>query len=279
MESFEELSRHFGITGTVQETMCDEFYRQGYLAGQAALAASPVPAGWLPIDSAPKLKKIVVAYRNSAGKWRRVLATYWPAETLESDHSNSGWADEGWYEATEAYEELAPLEGDPVCWSELPPINDASAPAPTTPNGLTESETLATASVAGLSAPAQQAACSACNGTGEAVTCCGNPVAGAEYMGSTEWVCCGNPDRDGCSQCAAPAPSVEAQADKIKRVLARLDALGDDAAAHIWPTDLERCMRQECVVKVSSVRMGSPDGKTVPLFSREQVAAALKGQS
>lgn len=117
-------------------------------AAAAALAASPVPAGWLPIDSAPKLKKIVVAYRNSAGKWRRVLATYWPAETLESDHSNSGWADEGWYEATEAYEELAPLEGDPVCWSELPPINDASAPAPTTPTGLTKS-------AASVPAPAQ----------------------------------------------------------------------------------------------------------------------------
>ena len=26
--------------------------------------------------------------------------------------------------------------------------------------------------------------------------CCGCPVVGAEYMGSTEWVCCGQPSRD-----------------------------------------------------------------------------------
>ncbi len=27
-------------------------------------------------------------------------------------------------------------------------------------------------------------------------TCCGSPVVGAEYMGSQEMVCCGNPDQD-----------------------------------------------------------------------------------
>ena len=58
-------------------------------------------------------------------------------------------------------------------------------------------------------------------------------------------------------------------------VLAALDALGDDAAVHIWPEDLDKCSRTECTAVVYSVRMGSPDGKTVPLFSREQVAAAL----
>jgi len=59
-------------------------------------------------------------------------------------------------------------------------------------------------------------------------------------------------------------------------VLAYLDDLKDDAAAHIWPDDLERCQTRECVVGVTSVRMGSPNGNTVPLFSREQVAEALR---
>lgn len=59
-------------------------------------------------------------------------------------------------------------------------------------------------------------------------------------------------------------------------VLAALDALGDDAAVHIFPDDLDKCGRSECVVEVCSVRAGSPThGKTVPLFSREQVATAL----
>lgn len=59
-------------------------------------------------------------------------------------------------------------------------------------------------------------------------------------------------------------------------VLAALDALGDDAAAHIFPDDLEKCSRSECVVMVTSVRAGSQThGHTVPLFSREQVATAI----
>lgn len=58
-------------------------------------------------------------------------------------------------------------------------------------------------------------------------------------------------------------------------VLEYLDTLQDDAAAHIWPDDLERCRTSECTVEVASVRMSSPDGKTVPLFSRDQVVDAL----
>lgn len=65
-----------------------------------------------------------------------------------------------------------------------------------------------------------------------------------------------------------PAPSPE--------VVEALLALGDDAAVHIWPDDLEECSKSECVVKVYSVRVGSPEGKTVPLFSIEQIRAALR---
>lgn len=59
-------------------------------------------------------------------------------------------------------------------------------------------------------------------------------------------------------------------------VLAYLDDLKDDAIAHIWPDDLERCQTRECTVTVASVRLGSPNGHTLPLFSRKQVADALR---
>lgn len=63
----------------------------------------------------------------------------------------------------------------------------------------------------------------------------------------------------------------------MSAVLDYLDALSDDAAAHIFPDDLQRCATSECTVTVFSVRAGSPDqGHTVPLFNREQVVAALK---
>lgn len=72
---------------------------------------------------------------------------------------------------------------------------------------------------------------------------------------------------------ASPPATKEAKADDVLRAL---DDLGDDAAVHIWPDDLEKCSRSACAVEVYSVRYGSPDGETVPLFSREQVAQALR---
>ena len=76
---------------------------------------------WQPIATAPKAK-VLLAYRNSQGRWRRVLGRYYEAETLESEHEDSEWAEPGWYEATEAYEYLMPLENDPVLWHPLPDI-------------------------------------------------------------------------------------------------------------------------------------------------------------
>lgn len=79
---------------------------------------------------------------------------------------------------------------------------------------------------------------------------------------------------------AALAQQAAPTVPHAESVLAALDALGDEAAAHIFPCDLEKCSRSECVVKVASVRMGSSDGDhTVPLFSREQVAEALLSAS
>jgi len=90
------------------------------LSAKAQPQPEAQPAAWQPIETAPKRTKLLLAYRNQLGKWRRVQGEYWPSEELESDHSESGFADEGWYEATEAYEEMAPLEHDPTHWMPLP---------------------------------------------------------------------------------------------------------------------------------------------------------------
>ena len=66
-----------------------------------------------------------------------------------------------------------------------------------------------------------------------------------------------------------------AQAVQDSAVLAYLDDLSDDAAAHIYPSDLEKCSNSECVVEVCSVRAGNGLERTVPLFSRGQVVEAL----
>ncbi len=83
-------------------------------------AAPPAAEGWLPIESAPHGRKLLGAYKNSLGNWRRILMKYYEPETLESEHTESGFADEGWYEETEVYEELAPVEYEPTYWQHLP---------------------------------------------------------------------------------------------------------------------------------------------------------------
>ena len=94
-------------------------------------AAPPVTAqgdGWLPIESAPRGRIVLVHYKNQLGNGRTMRACYYPPETLESEIEESGWADEGWYEESEAYEYLMPLEGDPTHWQPLPaaPMTAAS---------------------------------------------------------------------------------------------------------------------------------------------------------
>ena len=61
----------------------------------------------------------------------------------------------------------------------------------------------------------------------------------------------------------------------VKEIITKLLDLKDEAAVHIWPDDLKKCRRSECMVRVYSVRMGSPTTKTVPLFSIEQIRYAL----
>lgn len=58
--------------------------------------------------------------------------------------------------------------------------------------------------------------------------------------------------------------------------LAHLDGLLDDAAGHIYPSDLRKCQTSECTVTVASVRMGNREERSVPLFSREQVVEAFE---
>ena len=99
----------------------------------------PEPVAWQPIDTAPKGKIVLVHYKNRLGNGRTMRAQYYLPETLESDESESGWADEGWYEESEAYEYLMPLEGEPTHWMPLPPAPDA-APPQREWQGLTDEE-------------------------------------------------------------------------------------------------------------------------------------------
>ena len=90
------------------------------IAAIKALNAAIGQAAWMPIDTAPKGKIVLVHYTNRLGNGRTMRAQYYLPETLDSDATESGWADEGWYEESEAYEYLMPLDGEPTHWMPLP---------------------------------------------------------------------------------------------------------------------------------------------------------------
>ena len=69
--------------------------------------------------------------------------------------------------------------------------------------------------------------------------------------------------------------SPQAQADARDAVLVHLDGLLDDAAAHIYPSDLNKFQTGEHTATVASVRMGNSSERSVPLYSREQVVEAF----
>jgi hypothetical protein len=95
--------------------------RKAFYAGwDAAIEQAQEPVAWIPIDTAPRGKIVLVHYKNRLGNGRTMRARYYLPETLDSDTTESGWADEGWYEESEAYEYLMPLDGEPTHWMPLP---------------------------------------------------------------------------------------------------------------------------------------------------------------
>jgi len=110
----------------------------------AAERAAAQPVAWQPIATAPEGRVVLVFYKNQLGNGRTMRARYYLPETLESEQTESGWADEGWYEESEAYEYLMPLEHEPTHWMPMPAAPDAAAPAQAEPpaDALVEEESI-----------------------------------------------------------------------------------------------------------------------------------------
>ena len=93
-------------------------------AMRTAMSEAMAAGGWQPIETAPHGKKLIAGFRNEAGKWRTILARYYPAKTLYADEfgewgDDEGYAPAGWYEESETHETLNPCA--PTHWRPLPP--------------------------------------------------------------------------------------------------------------------------------------------------------------
>ena len=87
---------------------------------------------WQPIATAPKMRKLIVFYRNALGKGRCVMACYYQAHSLEmhDDYAEVGhydettgesYAPEGWYEEHDRDSPLMPIQEELSHWMPLPP--------------------------------------------------------------------------------------------------------------------------------------------------------------
>jgi hypothetical protein len=93
--------------------------------------------GWLPIDTAPKGKPVLVHYINGCGKGRTIKARYVDRFTEESspdsecdeynEENDTYYTLPGWYEMIDNWDEYSSVfvHHDPILWHPLP-----TSPAP-----------------------------------------------------------------------------------------------------------------------------------------------------
>jgi len=89
----------------------------------AALVSPPDNGGWMPIETAPKNRKVLAAYRNSLGNWRIVTACYHTELPWSDDagwDSESEFAPEAWYEESDSQDSILPTASVPTHWQPLP---------------------------------------------------------------------------------------------------------------------------------------------------------------
>ena len=83
-----------------------------------------VPAGWQPIETAPKTgAKLIAWYLNRNGKARTVMARWLTDEQAAETDADGVGLEGGWYECIDNwddYTEVAIHEGEPAYWMPLP---------------------------------------------------------------------------------------------------------------------------------------------------------------
>lgn len=78
---------------------------------------------WQPIETAPKNKKLLIAFKNSLGRRRVIIGCYHTALPWSDDYRDvdeSEFAPEGWYEESETHETIHQIRFAPDLWMDIP---------------------------------------------------------------------------------------------------------------------------------------------------------------
>lgn len=98
-----------------------------------AALQSQQPAGWRPIETAPKDGRMMLLFYTNSNGLPRVVVAGWLTddEAAETDADGFG-LEAGWYERIDnwgEYYQVAIHEGEPTHWMPLPPAPGSAAPA------------------------------------------------------------------------------------------------------------------------------------------------------
>lgn len=124
------------VRGSVPAEESDAEFENAIAEIREPVADSPT---WLPIESAPERRKVMVTWVNALGKRRTTFAAFWPIGTLDmGDDTSEDHVDEdgknvfaGWYEESEANDDdYWRLTEMLTHWMPLPSAPSASAGAP-----------------------------------------------------------------------------------------------------------------------------------------------------
>lgn len=89
---------------------------------RALLAAAPsMPQEWLPIESAPKDKTILLGYRNSHGHWRTLRGEWFTREEIDEYWEDPDGVEPGWFETSVEADDVPNVwRTKPTHWMPLP---------------------------------------------------------------------------------------------------------------------------------------------------------------
>lgn len=119
--ALEKSVRNIELFGAEQDAYDD---RAEVCKKLLALAArlSGMAAGWQPIETAPKRRRVFLA-SLIGGKWRCVVASYYTQDDM-ADWENGDECSPGWYERSDAHEDATEtvylVGGEPKFWRPLP---------------------------------------------------------------------------------------------------------------------------------------------------------------